>query len=228
MYASGIATREIAPSVGPQPVDHPIRRWRVYEDVLPADMTGMRVLDLGSADGFFAIEMARPLLWAGALAIAGNPGAPAAAVRDVSAAYVACGDAADLARGRLLVGLADDGDRVVRQRGGALVALGELLVAEDAERHDRGGHLTRLAHDCAVRFEVGGIEVHRADGGSARVKQTLFDIRQPSTSSRHEHHFPARAYALGDLPSDIAARAKQQDGACTVTHRCRPACAGCG
>lgn len=57
--APGIATREIAPSVGPQPVDHPIRRWRVYEDVLPADMTGMRVLDLGCADGFFAIEMAR-------------------------------------------------------------------------------------------------------------------------------------------------------------------------
>ncbi|MCP6330096.1 hypothetical protein NL460_28580, partial [Klebsiella pneumoniae] len=30
--APGIATREIASSVGPQPVDHPIRRWRVYED----------------------------------------------------------------------------------------------------------------------------------------------------------------------------------------------------
>lgn len=51
-----------------------------------------------AADMAIAIEMARPLLWAGALAIAGNPDAPAAAVRDVSAAYVACGDAADLAR----------------------------------------------------------------------------------------------------------------------------------
>lgn len=54
-----VATRQIAPSPGPQPADHPLRRWRVYEDVLPADMTGMRVLDLGCADGFFAIEMAR-------------------------------------------------------------------------------------------------------------------------------------------------------------------------
>lgn len=51
-----------------------------------------------AADMAIAIEMARPLLWAGALAIAGNPGAPAAAVRDISAAFVACGDAADLAR----------------------------------------------------------------------------------------------------------------------------------
>lgn len=55
----GVETRAIAPSVGPQPADHPLRRWHVYADVLPADMTGMRVLDLGSADGFFAIEMAR-------------------------------------------------------------------------------------------------------------------------------------------------------------------------
>lgn len=49
------------------------------------------------ADMAIAIEMARPLLWAGALAIAHNPDAPAAAVRDVSAAAVACGEAATLA-----------------------------------------------------------------------------------------------------------------------------------
>lgn len=57
--APGISTREIAPSPGPQPVTHPLARWRVYESVLPADMTGMRVLDLGSADGYFALQMAR-------------------------------------------------------------------------------------------------------------------------------------------------------------------------
>lgn len=51
-----------------------------------------------AADMAIAIEMARPLLWAGALAIANNPGSPAAAIRDVSAAAVACGEAADLAR----------------------------------------------------------------------------------------------------------------------------------
>lgn len=57
--APGLATRTIAPLPGPQPANHPLQRWRVYEDVLPRDMSGMRVLDLGSADGFFTIEMAR-------------------------------------------------------------------------------------------------------------------------------------------------------------------------
>lgn len=57
--APGLSTRGIAPSAGPQPADHPRRRWQVYEGVLPQDMTGMRVLDLGSAEGFFALEMAR-------------------------------------------------------------------------------------------------------------------------------------------------------------------------
>ncbi|MGF0226769.1 acyl-CoA dehydrogenase family protein [Dietzia natronolimnaea] len=43
-----------------------------------------------------ALEMARPLLWAGALALSENPDDPAAAVRDVSAARVAVADAAYL------------------------------------------------------------------------------------------------------------------------------------
>ncbi|MEB8327384.1 acyl-CoA dehydrogenase family protein [Dietzia kunjamensis] len=49
------------------------------------------------AEVAIALEMARPLLWAGALAIAENPDDPAAAVRDVSAARVAVADAAYLA-----------------------------------------------------------------------------------------------------------------------------------
>lgn len=49
------------------------------------------------AEVAIALEMARPLLWAGALAIAENPDDPAAAVRDVSAARVAVADAAHLA-----------------------------------------------------------------------------------------------------------------------------------
>lgn len=43
-----------------------------------------------------ALEMARPLLWAGALSLSENPDDPAAAVRDVSAARVAVADAAYL------------------------------------------------------------------------------------------------------------------------------------
>lgn len=49
------------------------------------------------AEVAIALEMSRPLLWAGALAIAENPDDPAAAVRDVSAARVAVADAAQLA-----------------------------------------------------------------------------------------------------------------------------------
>ncbi|KAA0917855.1 acyl-CoA dehydrogenase [Dietzia sp. ANT_WB102] len=48
------------------------------------------------AEVAIALEMARPLLWAGALAIAENPDEPAAAIRDVSAARVAVADAAYL------------------------------------------------------------------------------------------------------------------------------------
>lgn len=49
------------------------------------------------ADVAVALEMSRPLLWAGALALAENPDDPDAATRDVSAARVAVADAAYLA-----------------------------------------------------------------------------------------------------------------------------------
>lgn len=48
------------------------------------------------ADVAIALEMARPLLWAGALSLAENPDDPTASVRDVSAARVAVADAAYL------------------------------------------------------------------------------------------------------------------------------------
>lgn len=57
--APNVRTREIAPTPGPQHLDHPMDRWKVLRDHLPSDMTGMRVLDIGCADGFFAIEMAK-------------------------------------------------------------------------------------------------------------------------------------------------------------------------
>ena len=57
--APGIRTRDIAPSVGPQPVDHPRSRWEVVGPHLPADLQGARVLDIGCADGFFTLELAR-------------------------------------------------------------------------------------------------------------------------------------------------------------------------
>ena len=55
----GAFTRSIAPSAGPQPLDHPLPRWHKIREVLPADMHGMSVLDVGCSDGFFSFEMAR-------------------------------------------------------------------------------------------------------------------------------------------------------------------------
>lgn len=55
----GVFTRSISASPGPQPLEHPQNRWLKIKDVLPADMSGMRILDIGCSDGFFSIEMHR-------------------------------------------------------------------------------------------------------------------------------------------------------------------------
>jgi tRNA (mo5U34)-methyltransferase len=55
----GVRTRDIAPTAGPQPADHPLPRWHKIREVLPADMHGMSVLDVGCSDGFFSFEMGR-------------------------------------------------------------------------------------------------------------------------------------------------------------------------
>lgn len=57
--APGVRTRDIAPSPGPQPVDHPASRWQIFKDRIPSDLSGTRVLDIGCADGFFTVELAR-------------------------------------------------------------------------------------------------------------------------------------------------------------------------
>ena len=54
----GLLTRSISPAPGPQPVDHPLPRWEKVMNALPADLSGMRILDLGCSDGFFSIKMA--------------------------------------------------------------------------------------------------------------------------------------------------------------------------
>jgi tRNA (mo5U34)-methyltransferase len=55
----GLWTRDVSPMPGPQPRNHPHDRWEAFARHLPADMTGMRVLDAGCADGYFAIEVAK-------------------------------------------------------------------------------------------------------------------------------------------------------------------------
>ena len=54
-----IRTREIAPLPGPQPDDHPRRRWADLVDEVSSDLSGKRILDIGSADGFYSVEFAR-------------------------------------------------------------------------------------------------------------------------------------------------------------------------
>ena len=57
--APGIRTREVSPTPQWRPVNFPYERWEVFRDVIPADLSGRRVLDIGSAEGFFAFELAR-------------------------------------------------------------------------------------------------------------------------------------------------------------------------
>ena len=54
-----VRTREIAPLPGPQPDDHPRKRWVDLVDVVSSDLSGLRILDIGSADGFYSVEFAR-------------------------------------------------------------------------------------------------------------------------------------------------------------------------
>jgi len=56
---NGILTRSISPTEGPQPLNHPHSRWEILKKVLPENLKGLRVLDIGCADGFFALELAR-------------------------------------------------------------------------------------------------------------------------------------------------------------------------
>ena len=54
-----VRTREIAPLPGPQPDDHPRKRWADLREAIPTDLSGKRILDIGCADGFFTIEFAQ-------------------------------------------------------------------------------------------------------------------------------------------------------------------------
>lgn len=69
---NGLRTRDIAPAPGSQPIDHPRARWNILENVIPADLAGKRFLDIGCAEGFFAIELARR--GAGVVAMDAAPG----------------------------------------------------------------------------------------------------------------------------------------------------------
>jgi SAM-dependent methyltransferase len=54
-----VLTRSVSAAPGPQPLDHPMSRWLKIKNVLPADMSGMAVLDVGCSDGFFSVELAK-------------------------------------------------------------------------------------------------------------------------------------------------------------------------
>jgi len=55
----GVFTREIDPSPGPQSVDHPMPRWNALKPHLTKSMDGLDVLDVGSADGYFRLNLSK-------------------------------------------------------------------------------------------------------------------------------------------------------------------------
>ena len=57
---NGLFTREISPAPGPQSINHPQNRWNNVKDFLTnIPLKNENILDLGSADGFFSIELAK-------------------------------------------------------------------------------------------------------------------------------------------------------------------------
>lgn len=63
--APGISTRSIAPSEGPQPIDHPVKRSHVFENVVPKDLSGCKILDMGPLMVFLllGVQSAVRMLW---------------------------------------------------------------------------------------------------------------------------------------------------------------------
>lgn len=99
------------------------------------------------AEVAIALEMARPLLWAGALAIAENPGDPAAAVRDVSAARVAVADAAYLSARTALQVHGAIGYTLEHDLGLLLTKTRALQTAWGTQSYHRGRVLDTLRGD---------------------------------------------------------------------------------
>ena len=101
------------------------------------------------AEVAIALEMARPLLWAGALAIAENPDDPGAAVRDVSAARVAVADAAYLSARTALQIHGAIGYTLEHDLGLWLTKTRALQTAWGTQTHHRGRVLDALRGDSA-------------------------------------------------------------------------------
>lgn len=55
----GVDTRAVSAREPERAADFPAPLWRRVEPLLPADMAGLRVLDVGCKDGWFALELAR-------------------------------------------------------------------------------------------------------------------------------------------------------------------------
>ncbi|PAY22473.1 acyl-CoA dehydrogenase [Dietzia natronolimnaea] len=96
------------------------------------------------AEVAIALTMARPLVWAGALAIAENPDDPDAAVRDVSAARVAVADAAYLSARTALQIHGAIGYTLEHDLGLWLTKTRALQTAWGTQSYHRGRVLDRL------------------------------------------------------------------------------------
>lgn len=56
---NGMQTRTISPENPRMAMDYPAGLWGYVENSIPQDLTGMKVLDIGCADGFFSVQCAK-------------------------------------------------------------------------------------------------------------------------------------------------------------------------
>ncbi len=56
---NGMQTRTISPENPRMAIDYPAGLWGYVENSIPQDLSGMTVLDIGCADGFFSVECAK-------------------------------------------------------------------------------------------------------------------------------------------------------------------------
>ena len=110
------------------------------------------------------------------------------------------------------------------------VLLGESLIAEDAERDDRGGDRPVLGDDAVDHAGMGaqvvGVEGHHMHRRGARLLDDAALGREILGSPRGQHHGRTGREPPSDLDADLAAPAEDHDHLASAARLVRRVCHG--